>query len=130
MTDAVTPDPSPRTTTRGPLWLLAVGGVLIIAIAAFVVHQHDQSGSDHRYVIPEGTAERLDAGEDVAIVPPELHFAPGDELTLVNHDDRRHELGVLSVDPGQTVSYSFPNKGVFDGACTLHPSGSVTIYVE
>ncbi len=30
---------------------------------------------------------------------------------------------MLSVDPGQTVSYSFPNKGVFNGACTLHSIG-------
>ncbi len=111
--------------------MLALGGILIVATAAFIVHLQDNSSAvDHRYEIPSGTAARLDAGEDVAIVPTELHFAPGDKLTLTNDDDRRHELGVLSVDPGQTVSYSFPNKGVFSGACTLHSSGAVTIYVE
>ena len=103
---------------------------MIIATAAFIVHRQDTSGTDHRYEIPSGTAARLDSGEAVAIVPNELHFAPGDKLTLVNDDDRRHELGVLSVDPGETVSYSFPNKGVFNGACTLHNTGKVTIYVE
>lgn len=115
---------------RGPLWLLALGGLVIIATAAFIVYRQDNSGTDHRYEIPSGTAARLDAGETVAIVPDELYFAPGDKLTLVNDDDRRHELGVLSVDPGETVSYSFPNKGVFNGACTLHNTGKVTIYVE
>jgi plastocyanin len=126
---ATSPSRKPRSK-RGPFWLLVVGGLVIIATAAFVVHLQDSSGSDHRYEIPSGTGARLDAGEDVAIVPTELHFAPGDKLTLTNDDDRRHELGVLSVEPGDTVSYSFPNKGVFNGACTLHSSGSVTIYVE
>jgi plastocyanin len=127
---SVSPPVTGPRTKRGPLWVLALGGFLIIATAAFIVHRQDSAGVDHRYEIPSGTADRLDAGETVAIVPDELHFAPGDKLTLVNDDDRRHELGVLSVDPGETVSYSFPNKGVFNGACTLHNTGKVTIYVE
>jgi plastocyanin len=134
VTDVVAPQPPPTTSSpnrRGAIWLLVLGGVVIIATAAFLVHrQQGPSGVDHRYEIPSGTAAKIDAGEDVAIVPTEMHFAPGDKLTITNDDDRRHQLGILSVDPGQTVSYSFPNKGVFNGACTLHSSGAVTIYVE
>ena len=74
--------------------------------------------------------ERIDAGEAVAIVPSELHLRQGDSLTIVNGDDRQHEIGVFSVRSGETVSYTFPNKGTFVGACTLHSGGGVTIYVE
>lgn len=132
MTDAATPPPTPapRTNARGPLWLLVVGGLLIIGLAALLVHQLGQrDGVDHRYEIPSGTAAALDEGQAVAIVPAELHLAPHDRLTITNDDDRRHEIGVFSVDPGQTVSYTFPNKGTFIGACTLHSGGGVTIYV-
>lgn len=112
------------------LLVLALGGVLIIGGAAFVIHLQDPSGVDHRYEIPNGTGARLDKGEDVAIVPTELHLAPGDKLTITNDDGRVHELGVLSVPSGETVSFAFPNKGVFFGACTLHNTGKLTIYVE
>lgn len=118
-------------TPRAPLVVLVVGGLLIVAAAAFVVQlqERGRGGFDHRYEIPAGTTARIDAGEAVAIVPSEIHLAAGDTLTIENHDDRRHEIGVFNVGSGETRSYTFPNKGTFVGACTLHSGGGVTIYV-
>lgn len=136
MTDAPT-DAEMRPAAGGaprlaPMLLLVVGGLVIVAIAALLVQRHDESraGVDHRYEIPAGTGARIDAGEPVAIVPSELHLEQGDSLTIDNGDDRLHEIGVFSVRSGETISYTFPNKGTFVGACTLHSGGGVTIYVE
>ena len=131
MTDSDTS--APRSgQPRAPLLVLVVGGLLIVATAALVVQRYDaRAGAvDHRFEIPAGTAARIDAGEQVAVVPSELYLSQGDTLTIDNDDDRAHEIGVLSVRTGETLSYTFPSKGTFIGACTLHSGGGVTIYVE
>lgn len=124
---------APRTTSgRGPLALLVVGGLVIVAVAALIVEWQGEpaGGVEHRYAIPLGTGAQIDGGEYVAIVPSELHLAQGDTLTIDNADDRPHDIGVMRVETGETRSYTFPSKGTFKGACTLHSGGGVTIYVE
>jgi plastocyanin len=109
---------------------LLVGGLACIAAASLVFVRATSSPSEHRYVVTAGTGQRIDAGEDVEIVPAELHLHRGDRFTITNEDDRTHEIGVLSVRPNETATYAFPNRGVFRGACTVHTAGTLTVYVE
>lgn len=113
--------------------LLLVGTALVgLAVLLFVVGvvALGQESTDHRFVIPEGTDARLDAGEDVDVIPQELDVQVGDTLTVVNDDVVPHFVGVSLVPPGEVRSYPFPSPGTFQSACTVHPRGNIDITVS
>ena len=98
-----------------------------------IATRHGQRKGCHRSLSEKRgahhTAARLDNGELIEIIPRELSLKAGDTLTVVNHDVADHFVSVTQVPAGQTVTYEFPSPGVFDGACTVHPRGSVRIDV-
>ncbi len=51
---------------------------------------------EHDYTIPLGTADRIDAGESVEIVPREMVVEVGESIRIVNEDDEGHIVGVFS----------------------------------
>jgi plastocyanin len=123
-----------RATGRARRWwlwpALVVGAIAVIAAGLAAGRMlNDVSATDHTYVVPAGTGSRIDAGEDVEIVPQKLQLRRGDSLTVTNNDDRLHEIGVFGVRPGETVTYRFPNPGRFQGACSVHSGGTVTITI-
>jgi plastocyanin len=81
------------------------------------------------YVIPEGTASRINAGERVEIVPAELTVAIGDTIRIVNDDIVDHVVGVFYVGSGETLTQRFQSAGVLEGECSVHPSGAFTLTV-
>lgn len=107
---------------------LALGLVALLGGVALGGSLRDR-GTDHRYVIPAGTGDRIAAGEAVQLIPATLTFDHGDSLTVTNDDDRVHQIGVFGVRPGETVTYRFPNPGTFQGACSVHTGGSLTITI-
>ncbi|MEZ5261580.1 MAG: hypothetical protein R2755_07360 [Acidimicrobiales bacterium] len=80
-------------------------------------------------VIPAGTGLRMDAGEQVDLLPAALQFHVGDVLRIVNDDDRTHVVGPFSVLPGETLTQRFSAPGVYQGSCTVHPDGQVELEV-
>ena len=82
------------------------------------------------YLIPLGSGERLDAGEPLDIFPAELNAQVGDTIRIVNDDDRGHTVGPFFVGAGETLSQRFSSPGVFEGICTVHPSGEVVLNVR
>ena len=80
--------------------------------------------------VEPGTAQRLDAGEDVELLPRTLEVSVGDRLEITNHDDVTHEVGPYTVAAGQTLRQTFTSVGTLEGACTLHPSGAITIVIR
>lgn len=130
--DTAADEPAPPRARRP--WLLPVVllAALVTAGAAVVgglALAQDPSGTDHRFVIPAGTAERARAGEQVEILPAVLDLEVGDSITLVNEDDVTQVTGFLTVRPGETVHYRFTRASTYSGACTLHPGGGITIHV-
>lgn len=120
----------PASVGRTGAWV----GIAMVALAAVVALGGLWFGltggaTDHRYVIPAGTAERLNNGELIEIIPRELSFSAGDTMTVVNHDTADHNVSVTQVPAGETVTYEFPSPGHFDGACSVHPRGSLSITV-
>ena len=121
-------DRTARVSTGGRVGLALVALAVIVAIGgAWLVF--DARPTDHRYVIPNGSAARIDDGELIDIIPNELTFKAGDTMTVVNHDVADHNVSVTQIPAGETVTYQFPSPGVFDGACTVHPRGAVRIEV-
>ena len=53
-----------------------------------------------------------------------------DTIQIVNLDDRPHILGPWFVGPGETLRQRFVTAGVFEGWCSVHPSGQFSITVS
>lgn len=121
-------------TGRSPLRLVLVVTAMVLATIAaiavpYLLSRDDDSSTTWSYVIPAGTGERLDAGEQVVIVPSELDVRVGDVISIVNNDDRDHTVGPFYVPAGQQLSHEFTEPGTIADVCTVHPSGRVTITV-
>jgi len=84
---------------------------------------------EHDYVIPDGTGERVDAGETVEIVPQVLEVEVGESIRIVNEDDEGHVVGVFYVGAGETLTRTFTSPGELSGSCTVHSGGEFTVRV-
>ena len=84
---------------------------------------------DYDYLIPVGTADRISDGESVEILPAELTVHLGEVIRIINEDDEGHFVGIFYVGSGETVTQRFTSVGEFVGACSVHPSGSLTLEV-
>lgn len=94
-----------------------------------VTRADDATEFEHDYLIPAGTAERIEAGEPIEIVPAELIVEIGDALRIVNEDSADHIVGVFFVAAGETLTQRFNSPAVLEGECSVHPSGSFTLRV-
>jgi plastocyanin len=90
----------------------------------------DEATFEYDFTIPLGTADRIDAGEEVEIVPREMVVHVGESIRIVNDDDQGHIVGVFFVGAGETLTKRFESVGVLEGECSVHPSGAFTLRVE
>ncbi|MFK7918461.1 MAG: hypothetical protein AB8G14_10315 [Ilumatobacter sp.] len=82
------------------------------------------------FVIPAGAGDRIDNGEPLDILPRELVADLNETIQIINNDDERHILGPWSVGAGETLRQRFNVPGVYEGACSVHPSGEFTVVVN
>jgi len=85
---------------------------------------------EYDYVIPDGTWDRIYAGDEVEILPARLEVRVGESIRIVNEDSHGHFVGIFFVGAGETVTQRFASPGEFQGQCTVHPSGELTLVVE
>ncbi len=79
--------------------------------------------------VPSGAAAEAAAGRPIEILPAELDIAIGDHLVIRNDDSVTQFVGPFSVRAGETIDHTFDEPGSYQGQCTLHPSGAITINV-
>ena len=84
----------------------------------------------HEYVIPFGTAQRVQGGEKVELVPQTLRVQVGDSIRIRNDDNYASQVGIFHVGAGETVTMKFTKPGKLTGSCDVHPSGTFTIDVK
>jgi plastocyanin len=84
----------------------------------------------YSFVIPAGSADRIQQGEQLDILPRELVAQLNETVIIVNEDDEAHVLGPWFVGAGETLRQRFTTEGVFEDKCTVHPSGQFTVVVE
>jgi plastocyanin len=107
----------------GAAWLtLRTDDPVTVNGAATVVPEYD-------VVIPAGSGARIDAGEQLEILPAELVVRVGESIRIVNHDDRGHVVGIFYVGAGETLIQTFTTAGELSGDCSVHPSGRFTLKV-
>jgi plastocyanin len=110
-----------------------IGLGLILALGAAVLLTTQKAADrEYRIVIPEGTQARIEAGEDPAIIPSEIHLTLGKKDTLVieNRDVVGHQVSDFFIGAGQTLRQTFRSAGVYQGECTIHPDAQIQIIVE
>jgi len=85
--------------------------------------------AEYSFVIALGSGEAIDRGEPLEIMPESLDVRVGEVIEIVNHDDRGHNIGPFFVGAYETVRHEFTSTGVFEGICSVHPSGQIVLTV-
>jgi len=134
-TDAPAPEaskaPSASAPARLPPWVAAAAvAVVAAAVVAVTVWGARNDGARVTIRVPEGTAARVERGEDPGLVDEVVWLQAGDRMTLVNDDVVLHQLGPLAAAPGERARVTFDDQTRIDGTTTLRPARTVTIVVR
>jgi hypothetical protein len=81
-------------------------------------------------LIPEGTAQRIDAGEPVPDIPEEMIFVVGDTLLVKNADVVDHQLGPMWIPGGSSASLKMEQKSNLAYNCSFQPSQYLGLTVK
>ncbi len=84
------------------------------------------------YVIPPGTSQQLEAGQDTIDVPSEIVLTVGvrDTLVIENQDDVFHSFGPFVIGPHTTLTKRFKLARVYEGACTFHQTQQMKVVIN
>ncbi len=118
--------------------LVVIGGLLIgravrpdDTSTSVVIGEADEVTTfEFDYYIPAGTADRIERGEQVDLVPRELTVQVGETIRIVNDDVEGHVVGVFYVGPGESLTKRFTAPGELSGSCTVHSAGEFTLRVR
>lgn len=79
----------------------------------------DRAPTTFTVVVPDGTAARLEAGEQMNLLPEEITFVLGDVLEVKNEDSVSHQLGPIWVPPGATSRLNMEKADRFSYSCSF-----------
>ncbi len=103
-----------------------IGIVLSIAISEGAYQalrdDTDRAPQTVELVIPDGTAEQVEAGNAVESIPEKMVFVEGDVLLVKNEDTTDHQLGPVWVPPGTTGRLVMENVNNYSYGCSFQPS--------
>ncbi len=111
---------------RGRPRFVAVALALWFAMASMGC---GSSTSTTTFVVPPGTYQAIEAGEDIEVMPTEVELSVGDELRIVNEDTFTHVLGPYTVRPGETFAVTYTAPGEYPGTCSVNASDKTVIRV-
>jgi plastocyanin len=129
--------PAATTPTTGRSKGLVIGLVVVfllpvvaaVALLAVVMSNSSDGPQEVSFTVPADTSERLANGETVEVLPAQIDLAVGDTLVIENLDSESYDVGPYLVGANQTLRQTFNEPGLFEGVCTLHPSGGIQIVV-
>jgi len=112
--------------------VVALIGVAVAATAWATLTPLETGSKEQVYVIPKGTFERRMAGENLDILPSEIHLTIGvnDVLVLRNQDDVPQLFGPVLIMPGQSFRLPFARPSRYQFACSLHVNGQLDVVVD
>lgn len=113
--------------------MVAVLALFVGLVAAGCGGGESASGPEQptfEYVIPAGSGDLIAQGQPLDILPRTLETKVGETVQVINEDSVAHVLGPWFVGPGETLRQRFVDAGVFEGSCSVHPSGAFTVVVE
>ena len=119
-------------TTAPPAPIRAIVAILLVGIIGFAAAAcggSDDAGPEeptYSFVIPAGSADRIEQGEVTRHPAPRARSRELNEtIVIVNEDDEAHQLGPWFVGAGETLRQRFTTAGVFEDACIGAPLGQV-----
>lgn len=122
----------PRGTRLAGFLLLATAGVWALCALSLVIYVQGVRAAPQEHVlrIPDGTSERIAAGENPLDIPVTWSFVSGDTLKLVNDDKVDHLIGSYKAPAHATAEYTLRTQVRVNMFCSLHPSGAIVLNVE
>lgn len=123
-------NPSVARSNHSLVLLVVLASLLAALVGCGGEATSDAEQPTYDFVIPAGAGDRIDAGEPLDILPAEIVAELNETIQIVNNDDQGHALGPWFVGPGETLRQRFTTPGVFDGACSVHPSGEFAVIVN
>ncbi|MFN0092842.1 MAG: hypothetical protein ACKVWR_21615 [Acidimicrobiales bacterium] len=111
-------------------WFALAAAALVLVPVGLSRMVGEPKGVDRVFEIPLGAAGRIAAGEDLEVLPADLHVSLADRLVVVNRDVAAHQVGPYTVAPGERLEQRFADVASFSGFCSLHPGGEITINVR
>ncbi len=112
-------DPAARRLRRAMVLVTALAAVVVVTAVAGCGDDGSDEGRVVEIVVPLGTQERLDRGEDVVVMPAELRFEVGDTLVIRNEDVVDQSVGPYKVRAGQEFELRYGAPGHYVGMCPL-----------
>jgi hypothetical protein len=122
-----------RALVHGVLLTCVAGAIAALAFAGLTPIEIPAGASrDVLFEIPRGTWSRRMSGEDLGILPDEIHLTLGirDILVLRNLDEVPQIFGPTLMMPGQSLRLPFEQASEYQFACTAHASGQMSVIVE
>lgn len=103
------------------MMLLGIVSALIINEVSFLFlkTENGRAAQEIRFVIPNGTADKLTAGETVEIIPAGQSFVIGDTLTIENQDSADHTFGDMFIPKNSEASTVFTNTNNYAYSCSF-----------
>lgn len=86
--------------------------------------------ADFQWVIPKGTAEKVNVGTHDPIFPSVMYAKVGQTIRIVNEDRIGYTVGPFYVGPYQTMEQVLRRPGTFEGVCSTHYGARFLLIVE
>ena len=111
----------PYLVRLGLILALSTAFVAVFNEAVYLLQKepHDRAPQTIELVIPEGTAARVEAGEDDPTIPEEMVFVLGDTLLVRNEDTTSHQLGPIWVPAGASASLAMGEPAKLAYSCSF-----------
>ena len=116
--------------------LALVAAVVLLGGIAFLGYQYmEQRRTEERsliFAVPPGSVARIQAGEELELLPSTIRLSLHGKDTLVirNDDTQSITVGPFLIAPGQRFEQRYYNAGTYDLICTLHSSQRLRVVVE
>ena len=110
-------------------WLLIL---LILGTSGWVVTEQHQKARTVTFIIPAGTGQQLEAGEEVVQFPNELVFTIGvqDTIVIENQDNVVHTFGPFVLLPHTTLTKRFDTVRTYETTCTFHKDQQMKLVIN
>ena len=115
---------------------LAVGVLIGFAISesSFLLtpsRQAPRRGPEQiEFVIPDGTAQKIENGEFSSVLPEGMQFVQGDVLLVKNEDEAPHQMGPLFIPPKASSRLLLDTVNSYSYSCSFESQQYVGLVVQ
>lgn len=105
-------------------------GAVISEIPFIFLQETARPPSEITLVIPSGTAELIERGEQPPTIPENMSFVVGDTLIVKNEDVLDHKLGPLWIPANSSAQLSLDQEESFAYECSFQPGKYLGLQVN